>query len=523
MIPKSGGKDQKMKTRLDFKAGWLRGGLILVGVVGSLIACQETAEPIRNAEAEIIEPPQLIILISIDTLRADHLSLYGHARFTSPRMDLFASEGASFLDASSAAPWTLPAHASLFTGLYPQQHGAVSAAHPLSGNIATLAERLKAAGWDTAAVVNTIWLGNPQFRLQSGFDQFLFIQDEADRKLPNDQITDQAIRWIEQERTRPLFLFIHYYDVHSDYTSLSSYEKKFVKPYEGEIDGTGLQLQLINLPDSYVEMCTTAFDPKKCRLGTGPDPIEIGKKTAKPILEEADIQHLEELYDAGIRQIDDEVGRLFSFLENHDLLERGAMIVTSDHGEEFMDHGRVFHHLTTYQESLRIPLIMRGMGVPQGVQISTPVSIVDIPATILSWAGLPLPPSMAGMNLMPLLQEDDLASAPFEERLQFGEASAGIDLIDVMGKEAPYYFSVRQGPYKLIYRVGEDEPELYDLSRDPREETDVSADHPDITQQLWFALQERRSADSAEDVSSPTIELDPLEIERLRSLGYVIP
>ena len=511
--------------QLDSRPSWIKGALLGVAILAISISCHEPDENSVVEAPTAITPPELIILISIDTLRADHLTLYGHSRFTSPRLDLFASEGVTFLDASSVAPWTLPAHASLFTGLYPQQHGAVSAAYPLSKGVPTLAEKLEADGWDTAAVVNTIWLGNPQFQLQRGFQDFLFIQDEADRKLPNEQITDQAMAWLGKERTAPLFLFIHYYDVHSDYTSLSRYEKKFVEPYEGEIDGTGLQLQLINLPDEYVEMCKKNFDPEKCTLGSGPDPIEIGKNIEKPILEKDDIQHLETLYDAGIRQMDDEIGRLFSFLENRDLLKHGVVVITSDHGEEFMEHGRVFHHLTTYQESLRIPLIMRGKGLPRGLQIETPVSIVDIPATILSWAGLPPGGSVAGMDLTPLLdpQESSRISPIFHERLQFGEASAGVDLVEVMGASAPFYFSVRQGPYKLVYRVGEEEPVLYDLSSDPDEETDVAALHPELTERLWNALQERRAKNPPAQSPSPSIELDPLEIERLRALGYVIP
>ena len=499
--------------------------LVWLGILGASLACNQPSEKPELPSTSTVTPPELIILISVDTLRADHLTLYGHSRFTSPRIDLFASEGVTFLDASSVAPWTLPAHASLFTGLYPQQHGAVSAANPLSSGVSTVAEELEAAGWDTAAVVNTIWLGNPQFQLQRGFQDFLFIQDEADRRLPNDQITDQAIAWLEKKRESPLFLFIHYYDVHSDYTSLGRYEKKFVEPYEGEIDGTGLQLQLINLPDQYVENCKEDFDPEKCTLGSGPDPVEIGKSIEKPILEETDIRHLETLYDAGIRQMDDELGRLFSFLENKNLLERGIVVVTSDHGEEFMDHGRVFHHLTTYQETLRIPLIMRGQGLPKGMEIETPVSIVDIPATILSWAGLEKESPMAGMDLSPLLdpQDNSRVSRAFDERLQFGEASAGVDLVEVMGESAPFYFSVRQGPYKLIHRVGDKEPALYDLSVDPKEKTDVADLHPEVTEQLWSALQTRRAENPLLDEKRPGIELDPLEVERLRALGYVIP
>lgn len=480
------------------------------------------ADDHREVSEEPIHPDP-IILISVDTLRADHLGLYGHSRFTSPRLDLFAAEGVVFLDASSTAPWTLPAHASLFTGLYPQDHGVVTTADALAQSVPTVAETLANAGWDTAAVVNSTWLGSPHYQLNRGFQEFLFIPDETDRKLPSEQITNQAMDWLDKKRDAPLFLFMHYYDVHSDYTSLSTYEKMFVGPYEGIIDGTGLQLQLINLPESYVDLCRREFDSEKCTLGSANDAVEIGKDTEKPELNADDIRHLEELYDAGIRQIDDELGRFFSFLQDRGLLRSAAIIITSDHGEEFMDHGRVFHDLTTYQEILRIPLILRGRGIPTGLRLSTAVSIVDIPATILSWANVDPPAGTAGIDLNSLFKEGNGEPSRFEDRLQFGEASGGVELFKVMGEDAPLYFSVRKGPYKLVYRVGDERPSLYDLSADPTERFDIAQAHPQVAHNLWQVLEQRRSKSPLSAQGEGGVELDPSELERLRALGYILP
>ncbi len=495
--------------------------LLLVLFFG--LACHESPSVEPNQEALPSDVPNLIILISIDTLRADHLSLYGHSRFTSPRIDVFASEGVSFTDASSVAPWTLPAHASLFTGRNPLEHEVIISSHALPKHVPTLAEILKQAGWDTAAAVNSMWIGNPKFELKRGFGKFLFIPDDVSRRLPNEQITNQAMEWIDKDRDAPLFVFMHYYDVHSDYTSLGRYEKMFVQPYDGKIDGEEMQLQIMSLPDAYIKRCQETFDPKKCVLGESHSLVEINKDMQKPDLDPVDIQHLEELYDAGIRQMDDELGRFFSFLDERGLMETSAVIITSDHGEEFMDHGRLFHHLTTYQESLRIPLIMRGMGLPQGISIETPVSIIDIPPTVLDWADLPPDPGMSGYSLGPLIKEIESVDGVFETRLQYGEASGGIELAEVMGSDAPLYFSVRKNDYKLIFRQGDESPSLYDLSADPNEKNDVSASYPDVTRNLWQALKERRDLSYEKTGGIKRIELDEEERETLRSLGYILP
>ena len=174
--------------------------------------------------------PQLIILISIDTLRADHMSLYGYDRLTSPNLDLFASEGTVFADASSVAPWTLPAHASMLTGLYPLRHGVIEPARKLPQEIPTLAGLLAEDGWHTAAVVNSAWLLKKNHEITRDFDEFLFVEESFEQVLPTKFVADKAIRWIEEAGSSKLFVFMHYYDVHSDYTSMPQYEKLMEVP-----------------------------------------------------------------------------------------------------------------------------------------------------------------------------------------------------------------------------------------------------------------------------------------------------
>ena len=203
------------------------------------------ARPDERSQAHAGRPP-LIVLISIDTLRADHMGLYGHHRDTSPVLDAFARGGTVFVDASSTSPWTLPAHSSMLTGLYPRTHRVLTFETTLPEEVPTLAGTLSQAGYSTAAVVNSAWLRKEQYGLTRDFQDYLFVDDAQDRRAPNSWVTDQAMVWIRERDTRPLFLFIHYYDVHSDYSSLPQYERLFVQPYSEVADGTGWQLARAN-------------------------------------------------------------------------------------------------------------------------------------------------------------------------------------------------------------------------------------------------------------------------------------
>ncbi len=473
-----------------------------------------------------IEPrttPQLILFISIDTLRADHLSLYGYDRLTSPMLDLLAAEGAVFEDASATAPWTLPSHASMLTGLFPLAHRVMTMKSKLPADVPTLASMLAQAGFDTAAVVNSTWLGKENYQLTRDFKKYLFIDAPEDRKSPNTWVTDQATAWLQEAGDQRMFLFVHYYDVHGDYSSLPEYERLFVTPYDGPADGSSWQLQLANFEDDYIEFCRESFDPEKCRFGGADGPRNIDASTEKIYFDEADVRHLEELYDAGIRQLDAEMSRLFSFLQQEELDDKTLIIITSDHGEEFLEHGRVDHFLTQYQEMLRVPLIFRGPGIPAGLRISTPVSSVDLVPTILKLAGAEVPPALDGLDLTPLFRGDrDEAEAAFAERRQYGEASGGLTYDSIVQKGLfPVYRSVRQGRYKLVYESKAEKHALYDLDEDPGEKVDISAVQPEISAQLIDVMRQRYRDYAPEPLPENRVELSKDDIERLRALGYI--
>jgi arylsulfatase A-like enzyme len=427
----------------------------------TLASCREDARP------------RLVVLVSIDTLRADHLGLYGYERGTSPHLDRLALESTIFDEAMSTSPWTLPAHASLLTGLYPSRHGLTSHERYLESSLATLPQLFSKAGYRTAAVVNSHNLA-PEFGLDRGFEQYRYVEEKVDRRDPSTEITDQAKEWVRQAGKNPLFLFLHYYDVHSDYVSLPEFEGPFLRPYQGTADGSTAQL--------------AAF------------------REGKALLSSADAPNLVDRYDAGIRQMDEEIGGFLDFLRKESLWESTLLVLTSDHGEEFFEHGGVLHGQTQYQEVLRVPLLIMGPGVPAGRRVANPVSLIDVVPTLAAQAGLAAPGKLDGADLSPLWTGKGL-----EDRFLFSEA-------DHNNVEHDITRSVRYRSFKLHFNRLSREYRLYDLSRDPSETEDIAARDEDTFATLTGRLE---GFLAAEKIEAPVRALSEEEIEKLRSLGYL--
>ena len=486
----------------------------------TVLACSPSPERVEGLpETPAAGPePSLVILISLDTLRADHLGSYGYPEFTSPSLDALAAEGTLFEDASAPAPWTLPSHASMLTGLYPLEHGVVTAATELPQEVETLASLLEAEGFETAAVVNSSWLTQKTFGLTRDFDRFHAVNDsDYGRRTPSVWVTDQAIEWIREAKESPLFVFMHYYDVHADYASQPVYEKLFVEEYEGVADGTGWQLQAENFDPRHIAYCLSSFSADVCAFGSREKPRIIDENLRKPNFDQTDARHLEQLYDAGIRQLDAELGRFFRFLDDAGVRERALVIVTADHGEEFLDHGAVDHSMTAYQELLHVPMIWRGSGVPVGFRVKAPVSLVDIVPTVLSWVGASSVPTLAGQDLMPLMSQE--SEFDWRSRPIWGEASAAESQGAPLDSFYPLFRSVRQGSFKLIQEVRGGQTRLFDLEKDPLEQRDISAEQPERAQFLMEMLEARHT--SAKRAAGEEVLLDPEDVERLRALGYV--
>jgi arylsulfatase A-like enzyme len=416
-----------------------------------------------------------VILISIDTLRADHLACYGYSRPTSPIIDKFASDGLLFEDVSSTSPWTLPAHGSLLTGLYPNRHALKSYNVSLPAQIVTLAEVFRKKGFSTTAIVNSHSLSR-RYGLDRGFNEFTYIEEKLSQVGPT-EVEGKALAWISRYRGGPFFLFLHYYDVHSDYRSLPRYQKQFVGPYSGIADGSTDQLM-------------------RYRKG------QIG-------LNQADARHLVDLYDASIRQMDDGLGRLFKFLGSRGLFDNTVVVITSDHGEEFLEHGGVLHTRTQFQEVIQVPLVIRGPDIPKSKRVKYNISLVDLMPTLLALFDITIPPALDGINLCPLWRINNFHPP---HRYIFSAADQYYMFHDI--KRA-----VRHPRYKLIYDRWRKKMRFYDLFSDPQEKVDVASEHRFLVDTMFSKLEEYISVNQSADKIIPL--LPPEEINGLKSLGYL--
>ena len=427
----------------------------------ALAACGEA--PITN-----------LVIVSIDTLRPDVLEAYGQPRPTSPAILAFARDGLVAEIAVSPSPWTLPAHASLLTGLYPTRHGVSSLVVGLPAQAQTLAERLSAAGFRTAAIVNSQYLSE-RYGWRRGFDEYEYVEETPSDSEPT-AVHARALEWLERSSAEPFFLFLHYYDVHSDYRSLPRYEQELLRPYRGRTNGRTRQLLL----------------------------YERGEFRLRP----RDARHLLDRYAAGVRQMDDGVAALLAAIEARGLAPRTLVILTSDHGEEFLEHGGVLHGRTLYDEVVRVPLILRGPGVPAGRRLPGPASLVDVVPTALSLLGLPVPDGLDGVDLSRHFE----AGIP-RDRSVFSEA-------DQRNQRTDSLRAVRRGDWKLVLDRFTGRLALYDLAGDPGERVDVSAAQPERVRELRAEIE---AFMAQPPVGKPPVvaEFDAEEIEALRALGYL--
>jgi arylsulfatase A-like enzyme len=441
----------------------------------------------RGAERGEAVLPRNLLLVSIDTLRPDHLGCYGHARDTSPTLDALSARGVRFTDTSSSAPWTLPAHATMLTGLYPSHHGVKNHETRLPGSVVTLAEELAQHDLRTLGVVNTWNVGAPQFQLAQGFERFRYVpeteEDERTLQLRTRNGAREVLATAKEfllagEAARPFFLFLHFYDVHTDFTPKNEYRERFVEPYSGRL--TGRTQQLVNLRD--------AGEP------FGDD----------------DLRWLRQMYDAEIRQLDDQLGNFLAWLEQRGWLADTLVVVTSDHGEEFQEHGGILHGRTQYQEVLRVPLIMAGPGVPAGVVVDAPVHLVDLVPTVLGCLGFASAVARDGLDVAGLWRGQSLP-----ERAFFGEADHtnkvdGEHLLDIRQM-------VRRGARKLHYDGHARALRLFDLASDPGESRDLAPESTEEARALLAELESfRAGAVVPESIPRPSAEDQAL----LEELGY---
>lgn len=387
------------------------------------------------------EPPN-ILLISIDTLRRDHVSAYGYPKPTTPALDRVAAEGALFENAWSTSSWTLPAHMSAFTGLGPSGHQVEEETDRLPAGVLTLAEHLRDQGYATAGFASHVFLGR-EFGFARGFEVY-----DVDVDQRADAVTRRATDWLARRPSRPFFLFLHYFDPHWNYDPPAELARRFDPGYAGSAFGE-------------LEFLLGFSDPRT------PLPQDVAAR-------------IHGLYDGEIRYVDDQIGVLLAALRREGLLDRTVVAVVSDHGEELKDHGSFGHGGSLYAEVARVPMILRyPPRVPRGTRVRPPASLADLPATLSSLAGLPVPgPFRAeALDLAPLLAG---AREGPRRTLVLESTRVGPKRFALVTPELRYQ---PRGSYSYTHPIrtlaGEASdlhleltlPEgLYDLDRDPREQ-----------------------------------------------------
>ena len=468
------------------------------GAATELEAARQESGAARDPGGAI--SPRSVVLIGIDTLRADHLGLYGAERATSPFLNETASEAAVFEWAFATAAWTLPSFASMLTGLDPAAHGAGvplrgdedsklrPAARPgvrqrtrLDPSVRTLAEQLAAHGMSTLAVLQNPNL-DPTFGLNRGFDVYDF--DGAVRRDGRhaDAVVDRALQLLDERDGEPFFMFLQFQDPHLTYDAPVPHRGKFTRELEAQF----------------------AF------------PVEGVRKLRERFHEmpHEEREFIEAAYDEEISFVDAQIRRLMLALAERGLDDQTLVILSADHGEEFFDHGGFEHGHSNYNELIRVPLMVWGPGVESGRALG-PASVADIPPTILDALGLQVPGDTFGVSLWPAVS--DPAS---EAGKAVVESLAGRLVVASGVLYGPALRSGIRWPHKLIERPEDGKLLLFDLVADPAEQFDLSTSLPDKARALRDELRTTTEAYGA-NTRRETVNLDSETEERLRALGYV--
>jgi arylsulfatase A-like enzyme len=407
-----------------------------------------------------------VVLISIDTLRADHLGCYGDPRGTSPHIDRLASEGVLFENGFSPTAWTLPGHASMFSGLTPRRHGATRVKTAIREDVPLLAEILAQNGYATAAVVNAPFM-QAKFGFSRGFDTFTYVA-----KLEVAQHQQAVLNTVRRGGEKPFFYFFHYMSVHDPYAPEESFNR-FVGTYELPIEVTGQRmLQLWRA-------------------------LDAGEKS----LNADEVRFLDDLYTGGVLSVDARVGEILDLLERLQLADDTVVIFTSDHGEEFMEHGSIVHTKTLYDEILRVPLILRGPGVPRGERVRSMAALIDVVPTVLGLVDIASPPGLDGVDLAAYWNDDTNPERLLEIETNW--------INGARGKRG-----IRTPTRKLIVSLETGTKEYYDLVNDPAETNNLYP-HPGA-EELRRALGKQ-----SEPTAGGEVVLDPKDIAALKALGYL--
>ncbi len=489
-------------------------------VVAALVCGQASlAAPQELASQSSQKPrPRSVLFYLIDTCRADHWSANGYGRPTTPFLEEFAARGVRFENCFSQAPWTKPSVATILTSCYPTVTGMHRLLDQLDHGFVTLPEALRGAGWYTAG-----FSANPLMGRLSNYNQGFRRFQDATFVIPDGDcihyasgsakaLNKQVLPWIEKNQEWPFFLYVHSVDPHEEYEPAPEYLALFADPafepeyrrqWQALLDAKAIKVAN-HCTREHFEQTGVAIEPF----------IEYGRK----------------LYDADIRANDDEIARVVDALRDRGQLEDTIVVVTADHGEEFMEHGGTSHAFLLFNELIHVPLVIVAPGLlPEGSVVKEPVQLLDLYPTLIDLLGVAAPDGLQGKSFAPLLR---------------GGAGDGRAILsenhEVPGSEQFFLsqgttFSLIEGPWKYILNlkspVYRPQPRhlLFRLDQDFGEQHDVAAEHPELVERFeakvleWWAR--NRARREGVEVKSLTVdelgEADPETLERLRKLGYV--
>ncbi|MCL4235491.1 MAG: sulfatase [Deltaproteobacteria bacterium] len=442
------------------------------GFLGITVAVIAVVSP-PYAKAPL--PP--IVLISIDTLRRDHMSVYGYERPTTPNLEDLARDGAIAQQFIAAAPWTLPTHASMLTGLSPAQHGLTAHNARLARHAPLVAETLKDRGYRTGAVVTSTLL-SPTYGFSSGFDKY-----EINIALDAEQAADRLRRWLTAGANAPNFVFLHVFDVHYPYTPPPPFLGRF-----GPVDEYMQSKQEGNFFD-FVRW------------------VDKRRQTRMPSVVNR--------YDESVLYVDHVLGLFFTELKKHKVYDRAWIFVVSDHGEEFFEHDGMGHSVTLYEELVRVPFIVKAPGgACAGSTIATgQIEQIALAAMMLD-AATTDPATLAcdeATGAPSIVARHATAHPVISETRTFGPLR--------FAARTPAQKLLSPARYQKVQLEAEHGYQLFDLVADPGETSDLYAKGaaPDLERAIESAF--RGEAESVTDTK--TQRLDPQTIEVLKSLGYI--
>jgi len=505
---------------------WTDADIDLSRWAGKSVSLQLRSESNRDGAVALWSSPTLtvpapgaagrpnVLIYTIDTLRADHASVYGYTRNTTPFLKKLGASGIVFEDCQAQATWTKPSVASMMTSLYSFTHGIVGDADTIPAGATTIAEQLRSTGYVTAGIVASPYVGRAT-GLERGFDYLLESpiilrrhNETKERDTDSEALNEVVFHWLDQHHEEPFFLYAHSTDPHAPYNPPPPFDSAFAKPSESaefRRDFYSFRLE------------------KGYGGGMVLSPAMAAKEGISP---DRFIHQAIDRYDGEIQHNDRSLELLVGKLKQLGLLENTIVIVVSDHGEEFFDHGWTAHGQSVYQELTHAVFVMSCPRLlPVARRISEPVQLIDVMPTVMEMVGLKPPPIIEGQSLLPLA-----LGRSFERRgLVVSNKFAAPHPIGLVPENQVDSFAIVDSKWKFIYRnkaakVGIKKVELYDRMADRSERHDLSPQYAkDVEAMIGTLIQWIEAKNKLREIvgHAGRTQLDQQTLNQLRSLGYL--